>query len=187
MPDLMIVSNRRQQSANLTTQRPDFYKQTENNMPETKFYLTKEGLEKVQKEYARLLEFRKLKTKGDVPSIWESEDVNPEYLSFQEDMSLLETRLAEYGNILKNVELISPPRKKEEREIVSLGAKVLVEVQGEKDEFTLVGSLEANPSMGKISNESPVGKALLGHKAEDTVVVNSTMKTRYKIVEVRYT
>ncbi|MBI1971531.1 MAG: hypothetical protein HYS52_01630, partial [Candidatus Wildermuthbacteria bacterium] len=61
-------------------------------MPENKFYLTKQGLENVKKEYAKLLEFKRSKTKGEVPSIWHSEEVNPEYLSFQEDMTLLETR-----------------------------------------------------------------------------------------------
>lgn len=154
-------------------------------MQETKFYLTKEGLEKVKKEYDRLVEFRKLKTKTDVPAIMESEDVNPEYLSFQEDLNLLETRLAEYENILKNVDLIVPP-KKEKRDTVWLGAKVLVEVDGQTDEFTIVGSLEANPSMGKISNESPVGRVLLGSKAGDLVTANSSVVVKYKILKVMY-
>ena len=54
---------------------------------------------------------------------------------------------------------------KEKRNVVGLGATVGVEVDGQKDEFQLVGSLEANPSAGRISNESPVGRALLGHRA----------------------
>jgi transcription elongation factor GreA len=67
-----------------------------------------------------------------------------------------------------------------------LGATVLCEVDGETAEFQIVGTLESQPLLGKISNESPVGKALLGHKVGETVVVSSTMKTRYKIVKVWY-
>jgi len=154
-------------------------------MEEQKFYLTKQGLEKIQKEHDKLVEFKRLKTKDEVPSIWHSEDVNPEYLAFQEDMTLLETKLAEYENILKNVELITLPRK-EKRTEICLGATVLCEVDGETAEFQIVGTLESQPLLGKISNESPVGKALLGHKVGETVVVSSTMKTRYKIVKVWY-
>ncbi|MBI1984899.1 MAG: GreA/GreB family elongation factor [Candidatus Wildermuthbacteria bacterium] len=152
-----------------------------------KYYLTKKGLEKAKKEYASLLEFKKLKTKGEVPAIWESEDVNPDYLAFQEDMSLLETRLAEYENILKNVELIVPPPSGK-RSIVSLGATVTLEIDdGQIDEFEIVGTLESNPMMGKISNESPVGSAFLGHHVGDEVVVSSPTKTTYRIKKIRYT
>lgn len=154
-------------------------------MTENKFYLTKEGLEKIKKDYDSLLKLRKMKTTDDVPSIWHSEDVNPEYLSFQEDMSVLEARLTEYENILKNVELISLPPK-EKRNEVCLGARVFVEVEGEKDEFVIVGTLEANPAAGMISNESPAGKTLLGGKAGETVVMHSSVAVAYKILKISY-
>lgn len=154
-------------------------------MAEKKFYLTKEGLEKIKKEYAGLKNLKLSKTKGEIPKIWHSEDLNPEYLSFQEDLSFLETRLVELENIFKNAELIKSPSK-EKRDIVNLGATILVEVDGQNDEFTIIGSLEANPSLGKISNESPVGGALLGHQAGDEVVVSSPIKTIYKIKKIRY-
>ncbi len=155
-------------------------------MPETKFYLTKEGLEKIKKEYDRLVEFKKLKTKGDVPSIWESEDVNPDYLAFQEDMSLLETRLVEYENVLKNIELIRVPEK-EKRSQVSLGATVTVDLGGEVDEFTIVGTLEANPLAKKISNESPLGHGLLGAKVGDTVKIKTALINHdCKILKIIY-
>lgn len=155
-------------------------------MAEQKFYLTKPGLERIQKECDKLLEFKRLKTRGEVPSIWHSEDVNPEYLAFQEDMILLETKLAEYENILKNVELIILPGK-EKRNIVSLGAKVTVKVDdGQTDEFEIVGTLEANPSLGKISNESPVGRAFLGRQIGEKIEVSSPTKTIYKIMKINY-
>jgi len=154
-------------------------------MEEKKFYLTKEGLERIKKEYKDLKSLRLAKSKGETPNIFQSEDVNPEYLAFQEDLNFLETRLAELEMILKNVQLIVPPSK-EKRNIIGLGAKVQVEVDGQIDEFEIVGSLEANPALGKISNESPVGRALLGHKVGDEVAVSSPIKTVYKIKKIKY-
>jgi len=150
-----------------------------------KFYLTKQGLERIKEEYKNLKDFKLSKTKGEFPKIWHSEDVNPEYLSFQEDLSFLESRIVELENILKNVELIkTPPREKQN--IVNLGAQVIVKVDGQTDEFTIVGTLEANPSRGKISNESPVGRALLGHRVGDEVIISSSIKKNYKIKKIKY-
>ena len=150
-----------------------------------KFYLTSEGFEKIKKEYKNLKDLRLLKIRGEVPKIWQSEDLNPEYLSFREDLSFLESRIAELEYIFKNVELIKPPSK-EKQNIVNLGATVGVEVEGQRDEFKIIGPLEANPSLGKISNESPVGRALLGHRVGDEVIVSSPVKTIYKIKKIRY-
>lgn len=152
---------------------------------EKKFYLTKEGLERIKKEYQDFKDLKFAKTKGEIPKIWHSEDINPEYLSFREDLSFLETRIVELENILKNVELIKPPPK-ERQNIIDLGARVIVKVDGQADEFEIVGSLEANPSLGKISNESPVGKTLLGHRVGDEVIVSSPIKTIYKIKKIKY-
>jgi transcription elongation factor GreA len=139
-------------------------------MGEEKFYLTEEGLKALKKEYEELQKIRALKIKGEVPDILHSEEINPEYLSFQQDMSFLEGRIAELENILKNAIIIKPPPK-EKQDKVNLGATVLVEVDGRLDEFTIVGSLEANPSVGKISNQSPVVKALLGKKVGEVVFI----------------
>lgn len=155
-------------------------------MIEDKYYLTEEGLEKIKKDYESLLEFRKAKTTDEVPSIWHSEDVNPEYLSFQEDMSVLEARLTEYENILKNVEIIGLPSK-DKRDAVFFGAKVSVEIDnGEIDEYEIVGTLEANPSLGKISNESPVGRAMLGLRVGEEVAVSSPKKTIFRVKKITY-
>jgi len=154
-------------------------------MEEKNFYLTKEGLERIKKEYQGLKNLKLSKTKGEIPKIWHSEDLNPEYLSFQEDLSFLETRMIELENILKNTELITAPPK-EKQNIVNLGATVFVKVDGQTDEFTIVGTLEADPALGRISNESPVGRALLGHKTGDEVLVSSPIKTIYKIRKIKY-
>ena len=154
-------------------------------MAEKKFYLTEEGLKKIKKEYRDLKDFKLAKTKGAIPKIWHSEDLNPEYLSFQEDLSFLEARIAELEYILKNAELIKPPSK-ERQNIINLGAQVIVEVDGQTDEFQIVGTLEANPAIGKISNESPVGRALLGHKVGEEVIISSPIQTTYKIKKIKY-
>lgn len=154
---------------------------------ETKtFFLTKNGYENVKKEYEILKGLKLAKTSGEAPKILDSEDLNPEYVSFQEDLEFLETRISEIENILKNVSLIEPPSK-EMRDAVGLGAKVVVDINGEQeDEFELLGTLEADPTIGKISNESPVGKALIGRRVGDKVLVSSPAKTIYTIKKIEY-
>lgn len=149
------------------------------------FYLTKQGLKDVKKEYETLKVLRVAKVKGDVPSLLESEDLNPDYVAFQEDLSFLENRLVELETIIEKVSIIKKPSKSH-ASVIDLGATIAVDVGGHKDEFTIVGTLEASPTLGKISNESPVGKALLGHKIGDEVVVSSPVKTIYKIKKIHY-
>jgi len=150
------------------------------------FYITKEKLKELKKEYEELLEFEHKKTTGEeAPKIFESEDLNPEFISFQEDIGFLRARIDEIRSILENYKLIKSPLK-EKQCFVNLGAKVKVDIDGQKDEFIIVGTLEANPAIGKISNESPVGKALLGHKVGDIIVISSPVKTIYKIRNIKY-
>jgi len=155
-------------------------------MEEKKFYLTKKKLKELEQEYKSLVAFEKSKTIGEeAPRVLESEDLNPEFLSFQEDMSFLRSRITELENILNNNEIIKNPPE-QNKDVIGLGAKVLVSADGNKDEFTIMGTLEANPSLGKISNESPVGKALIGHKVGEEIVVSSPVKTIYKIKKIKY-
>jgi len=151
-----------------------------------KFYLTKKGLEKTKKEYESLKEIRMAKTKGETPPVLHSEDLNPEYLAFKEDLSFLEKRIADLEHILKNVELIKKPPKNQ-RKTVDLGATVtLKEADGQINEFMIVGTLEANPSEGKISAASPIGKTLLGHCEGDKILVTSPIKVVYEIKKIKY-
>ena len=151
-----------------------------------KFYLTKEGIGRIKKEYEDLRCIKTLKTEGEMPKILHSEDLNPEYLSLQEDLGFLDFRLAELKNILENFELIQIPIKSQ-RDTVGLGATVtLKEPDGQINEFMIVDSLEANPNEGKISSESPVGKALLGKKIGEEVIITSPIKVVYKIKKIKY-
>ena len=154
-------------------------------MTEKIFYLTKEKFEELKEEYKNLLAIEFRKTRGDVPKIFESEDINPEYLSFQEDITFLRSRIDELQNIFKNHEIIRRPPK-DKQNVVGLGAKVTVAAKGEKDELMIVGTLEANPVSGKVSNESPVGAALINHKVGDEIVISSPIKVVYKILKINY-
>ncbi len=154
-------------------------------MEERIYYITKEKLKELKNEQEELIGLERKKNNGEAPKIFESEDINPEFISFQEDLSFLKSRISELNNILEHYELIKKP-KKIQQNFIGLGAKVMVTVDGKRDEFTIVGTLEANPALGKISNESPVGKVLLGHKAGDEVVISSPVKTKYKIKQIKY-
>ncbi len=155
-------------------------------MEEKKFYLTKKGLERLKKEYEELKSLKIAKVKEGSPQTWHSEDLSSEYLSFQDDLDSLEKRMAEIEAIIDNYEIIKVPLKKNQDK-VGLGATVtLEEKDGHINEFTIVGTLEANPLEGKISSESPVGKVLMGLKVGDEAVIESPIKMAYKIKKVKY-
>jgi transcription elongation factor GreA len=152
---------------------------------EKNFYLTRQGLKKIKKEYEELKQMKLSKTKGEAPVILHSEDVNPEYLALQEDLGLLDIKLADLEIILKNAHLIKTPAKTEQTS-VGIGATVMVDINGKDSEFTIVGTLEANPDEGKISNESPVGQVLLGKKTGDRIALSAQGKTVFKIKKITY-
>lgn len=155
-------------------------------MEKKKFYLTKEGLSNIRKRYQELRKLRRSKIKGEVPQPFHSEEVSSEYLIFQEDLGFLEDKIEKLKLILKNARLIKIPSKAE-RNIVNLGAEVFLETKkGQADKFKIVGSLEANPSLGMISDESPLGKTLLGRRIGDEVVVQTSVKTTYRIKKIKY-
>ncbi len=143
-------------------------------MTEKKFYLTEEGLEKIRKEFEDLKELKFAKIREESPKI------------LYEDTDFLGSKIIEFENIIKNAELIKPP-KKEKQNIIDLGATVLVEINGEIDEFRLVGTLEADPSNRKISNESPIGRALLGKRVGEIVVIKTPIVNHAcKITKIKY-
>jgi len=151
------------------------------------FYITKSKLQEIKKEYQDLLEVeRKKNLEKEAPKILESEDLNPEFVSFQEDIGFLRSRIDELKEILEHYELIKNPSK-DKRGVIEVGAKVLVDIGGkQKDEFMIVGTLEAEPSLGRISNESPVGRVLLGRKVGDEVIISSPTEIKYKIKKIKY-
>ncbi len=147
-----------------------------------KFYFTLSGLKAVKEEREILLQLKK--QKGKLPELLHSEEVNPEYLAYVEDTDLLNVKLADLDYIIKHAELIKEPSK-EKQNVVDLGAKVsLASSQGD-NEFEIVNTFEADPTKGKISIKSPIGKSLLGHKTGEEVSLPNLHK-KYKIRKVSY-
>ena len=108
---------------------------------------------------------------------------NAEYTEAKEAQSLNEGRVEELKAILDNAVIITAGGK---GGIVSVGSTLTVQNGKEPRTFTIVGAAEADPAAGKISNESPLGAAFLGHKKGDKVPVRTPKgETEYKITEVK--
>jgi transcription elongation factor GreA len=152
-------------------------------MEKEKVFLTSEGLEKLKKEYNHLVDVKRKEVTDRISKAREYGDVNEnsEYDTAREEQSFIEGRILELEEILRNSQLVKPREKADD---VQVGSRVKVEVDGDQDEFVIVSSVEADPMQGKISNESPVGKALLGAKVGDVVTVSSTIKSTYRILEI---
>ncbi|HXR50283.1 MAG TPA: transcription elongation factor GreA [Verrucomicrobiae bacterium] len=107
---------------------------------------------------------------------------NAEYQSARAEQDRNETRITEIENILQNVEIIKKPRGDNK---VQLGSSVKLKNDGKTKEFQVVGTVEADPLNGKISDESPIGVALLGKKVGDSVdIVTPAETTTYKVVSI---
>lgn len=108
---------------------------------------------------------------------------NAEYHAAREEMAWAQSRVKELEHILQNVSLISDEKKSSQ--VVEIGSSVIVEIQGKKKTYTIVGAQEADPSSGKISNESPLGSAFLGRKKRERVEVHVPSGTQvYTIIDI---
>lgn len=153
-----------------------------------RIYLTKRGLERLKKESRELLQEKKEKTRAGTLKMQNSADASLEYVTYQDEMGLLEARIAEHERILRSAELLKPPPL-EKRDRVSLGATVTLEEEapGRRiNEYTLLGGIEANPAEGIISCDSPVGKSLLNKRVGDTIVISSPIRVVYRIKKITY-
>jgi len=140
-------------------------------MNEKKIMLTQEGLAKLESELEELLSVRRREVAGKIKRAREmgGTENNAEYDDAKNEQAFVEGRILTLENIVKNAVVIESPALPG---VVELGNKVLIQNQdGKIDQFTIVGSAEANPVDGKISNESPVGQALLDRKVGDEVEV----------------
>ena len=147
-------------------------------------FLTQVGLKKLEDEYKELTEVKRKEITERIAKAREFGDLseNSEYDTAREEQSFTEGRILEIEEILKHASVNS---EKIKHDIVEMGSIIKVAIDGKKDEFSIVSSVEANPSEGKISNESPVGRALLGSKVGDKVTISSTITSTYEILEVR--
>lgn len=146
------------------------------------FHLTKEGVAELEKELAHLTHARteiadRIKTAREFGDLAE----NAEYQTARNDQDKNESRISEVKHILQNVQIIKKPRGGVK---VQLGSTVKLK-NHKTMQFQVVGTVEADPLNGKISDESPIGKALLGKKVGDQVEIKTPAETAaYKIVEI---
>ena len=143
----------------------------EYHMEQKKVFITQEGLIKLKSKLEYLLSVRRQEVASKIKRAREmgGTENNAEYEDAKNDQAFVEGRILALENITRNAEIIKSPVSPG---IVELGNKVLIHNQdGKIEQFTIVGSTEANPAEGKISNESPVGQALLGKKVGDKVEV----------------
>ena len=149
-------------------------------------YLTPEGKYKLEEELKELTTNERVKLAARLKHAISMGDLseNADYHKAKEDQGFLEGRIQEIEAILKNSEVIQEQSSYEE---VALGAKVTIQEEGYQPEtYHLVGRKEANPRNGKISHESPIGKALLGHKVGDVVKVHlpNNNSTEFEILDI---
>jgi len=145
-------------------ERPFFY------MSNTTYKVSKEGLEKMNQELAELKDGKRKKAVQRLATARGMGDLseNSEYTSAREELNLIDARIAEIDEILRHIEVVN---HSSDRSVVKLGDTVTVKVGGKQERFTIVGELEADIIHGKISDSSPIGKALLGAQAGAKVVV----------------
>ena len=151
-----------------------------------KYYLTKEGYENLQKEFKRLKSEEWpaiLKRVSEARELGNLED-NPEFDEASKAKDLVEGRIMEIEAIIDDVEIIKEEPKGVKGKI-SLGTTVTLEVQGEHQTFTIVGSIEADPTQGKLSHEGPLGKQLLGLKEVDIIEIKLPFgNVEYRVVKI---
>lgn len=149
--------------------------------------LTSTGLKNLQSELENLKTVRRRENTDAIKRALSFGDLseNSEYDEAKNEQAAIEARIAEIENMLNNAKIIDEDTIA--TDMVSVGSKITVQDQsdGSTDVYTIVGSTEADPANGLISDESPVGNALLGHKKGDVVTVDAPIgKIEYKITDI---
>ncbi|OGL73973.1 hypothetical protein A3C96_00130 [Candidatus Uhrbacteria bacterium RIFCSPHIGHO2_02_FULL_60_10] len=148
------------------------------------FYVSAEGLEKMKEELKFLKTEKRRELTERIEKAKELGDLreNADYQEAKEELSMVEGRILEIESSQKRAVVI----EKRQSDMVALGSVVTVVVNGREKIFSVVGSHEANPLEGRISNESPLGKVLLGKKVGDTAEVQAPSgSVRYEIKAVK--
>lgn len=147
------------------------------------FHLTADGVALIKRELEdlkrqRLTIAERLKEAKELGDLSENSD----YSTAQDEFKYVESRIDEIEHILSNLQIIKNPKDPQE---VMLGTTVELSNSGKKAKYHIVGSLEANPAKQKISNESPIGKALMGKRIGESVdIVTPNGDHTYKIAKI---
>jgi transcription elongation factor GreA len=155
-------------------------------MDNKEIYLTQEGATKLRSELEELVNTKRPELAQRLRHAIQMGDLteNADYIKAKEDQAFLEGRIQELEFILREAIIVE---KDGQNEVVRIGNTVLISQNGGQPEtFILVGVKEANPREGKISHESPIGKALLGRKRGDTSVVETPGgKIKLNILDIK--
>ncbi|MGN0325263.1 MAG: transcription elongation factor GreA [Lachnospiraceae bacterium] len=160
-------------------------------MAEKKNLLTREGLKKYEDELQELKSVRRKEISQKIKEAREQGDLseNAEYDAAKDEQRDVEARIEELEKLLKNVEVVDVVEQVDGKVAkVSFGCtvKLLDKEMKEEVEYTIKGASEADSLNGSISNESPLGRALIGSKKGDTVEVEAPVGViKYKVLEIR--
>jgi transcription elongation factor GreA len=154
----------------------------------TKF-LTKEGFQKLQEELDHLRTVKRQEVADRLHEAMEGGELieNAEYEAAKNEQAFVEGRIQELDMLLATARVIEREEKTQPDGTVVVGSTVTIREQGfEAETYTIVGAAEASPREGKISNESPIGKAILNHEVGETVPVETPSGVyKVKIIEVK--
>ena len=148
--------------------------------------VTREGLERLRSELKELKEVRRPAVVAALAEARSHGDLreNAGYDAAKHDQAMTEKRIADLDGLLRQAVIIDEAAINDGDE-VRIGSTVLVEVEGEEERYTIVGAIEAKPAQGLISNESPVGRALLGLRpGEESVAVAPHGEMRLRVVRI---
>ena len=152
-------------------------------MPRQEFRLTPQGAEKMEAELELLKGEKRLELAKRLRHAISMGDLseNADYIAAKEEQAFLEGKIQELETILRNAVVIEKPQNGQ----VDVGSQVVVEEEGQTFNYHLVGVKEADPRNGKISHESPIGKALLGKSVGETAVAETPAgEIAMKIVDI---
>lgn len=153
--------------------------------PAKDVYLTAKGLSDAKSELDFLKKTQREQIARKINQAREYGDLaeNSEYDAALEEQSLVESRISELENILKGAKVIA---EKSDNFFVVIGSTVKIEMDDGIEEFTIVGRVEADPAKKRISNESPLGSALIGaKKGEEVEVATPIVRYKCKVLEIK--
>ncbi len=135
-------------------------------MDRSRIPMTAEGLQRLRDEHAQLTGPGRRAIEQRIKAARELGDLreNAEYDTAKNDQGLMEARIRQIEEVLRRAEVMEAPGGGATGLFVALGTTVTVDLDGEEETYTIVSPVEAKPREGRISNESPVGRALLGHR-----------------------
>ena len=157
-------------------------------MAETKYKMSRERYDEIAKELDYLQTVREKEVAEQIKEARSYGDLseNSEYDEAKTEQGKLYSKIAEYKNLLENAEIVERSTRST---TIGIGSRVTILDQefGEEEEYQIVGSQEANPSDGRISDDSPLGRGLIGHTIGDVITVEAPLgELKYEVLKVGY-